>query len=145
MPHSVGMDSKSPPGVVKDEPMEEDSSIPNEIALATPAPTKEEATETATADNYVDMSEGAVQGSRTVSSAESKKEVKLEELFADDDSDEDFPSSAPIKRPDPSSPVLAPASPTYVSYCWTKERLRARPRSETQSLMRPIHAEISQP
>ena len=39
-----------------------------------------------------------------------KKEVKLEDLFADVDSDEEFPSSAPVKDAPSSSPQRA-ASP----------------------------------
>lgn len=46
-----------------------------------------------------------------------KKEVKLEDLFADVDSDEEFPSSAPVKHEDPSSssPTSSPASPMFVT------------------------------
>ncbi|EQK98565.1 eukaryotic and archaeal DNA primase small subunit [Ophiocordyceps sinensis CO18] len=46
-----------------------------------------------------------------------KKEVKLEDLFADVDSDEEFPSSAPVKHEDPSSssPTSSPASPIDLS------------------------------
>lgn len=40
-----------------------------------------------------------------------KSEVKLEDLFADVDSDEEFPSSRPQATPQSSSPDAAPSSP----------------------------------
>lgn len=41
-----------------------------------------------------------------------KKDVKLDELFADVDSDDEFPSSRPQDEPSSSSPS-APSSPGY--------------------------------
>lgn len=41
-----------------------------------------------------------------------KKDIKLEDLFADVDSDEEFPSSRPDQIK-PSSPPVAPSSPMY--------------------------------
>lgn len=41
-----------------------------------------------------------------------KKDTKLEDLFADVDSDEEFPSSRPDQIK-PSSPPAAPSSPMY--------------------------------
>ena len=40
-----------------------------------------------------------------------KSEVKLEDLFADVDSDDEFPSSRPQATPQSSSPGVAPSSP----------------------------------
>lgn len=40
-----------------------------------------------------------------------KSEVKLEDLFADVDSDEEFPNSRPQATPQSSSPDAAPSSP----------------------------------
>ncbi|KAK5995726.1 DNA primase small subunit [Cladobotryum mycophilum] len=71
------------PGIVKDEPMEDETGIPSGISEAVPA--------ASTADD-VDMNEASA------SKAEPKKDIKLEELFDDDDSDAEFPSSAPVKK-----------------------------------------------
>lgn len=48
----------------------------------------------------------------TGTNGDGKKDVKLEDLFADVDSDDEFPSSKPdgVK---PSSPPVAPSSPVY--------------------------------
>ena len=43
-----------------------------------------------------------------------KKDVKLEDLFADVDSDEEFPSSRPQDSQDKPSSPQAPLSPMYV-------------------------------
>ncbi len=40
---------------------------------------------------------------------ESKKDVKLEDLFADEDSDDEFPSSRPQDEPTSSAPEGAPS------------------------------------
>jgi DNA primase small subunit len=88
MPHSITPEAMSSPRPVKDEPVEEDNGIPSGTAPVQ--------------DGDVDMAEAG----------DVKKEVKqLEDLFDDDDSDDEFPSSAPVQ---PSSQI-APASPTYVS------------------------------
>jgi DNA primase small subunit len=68
-----------------------------------------------TADSDVTMAEADADMKTTpgaTAHGSETKEVKLEDLFADVDSDEDFPSS----RPDgvkPSSPPVAPSSPVY--------------------------------
>jgi DNA primase small subunit len=50
-----------------------------------------------------------------LAAVEAKKEVKLDDLFADVDSDDEFPSSSrPAEAPKPSSPPPAPSSPMYV-------------------------------
>lgn len=86
MPHSITPEAMSSPRAVKDEPTEEKTGIPSGTAPAQ--------------DGDVDM----------VEAGDVKKEVKqLEDLFDDDDSDDEFPSSAPVQ---PSS-QFAPASPTY--------------------------------
>ncbi|KAF4979580.1 hypothetical protein FZEAL_4250 [Fusarium zealandicum] len=83
MPHSITPEAMSSPSNVKDEPTEE-TGIPN---------TTEEAPEV-----DVDMAEPE----------DSKKDVKqLEDLFDDVDSDEEFPSSAPVQQ----SSQVASASP----------------------------------
>ena len=74
--------------------MEEDAGIPNTVDAAA-----------ADADDDVDM----VGGPDSSAAAVKKEDVKLEQLFDDVDSDEEFPSSAPVKVA-PSSPQ-APASP----------------------------------
>ena len=85
MPHSVTSEAmSSSPSTVKDEPMEE-------TGITAPA-----------ADGDVDMAEAGVE--------DVKKEVKqLEDLFDDDNSDDEFPSSAPVQ---PSSQVAPTGSPT---------------------------------
>lgn len=98
MPHSI---SDNP---VKDEPMDADAGIPSDAA---PAKTS--------ADDDVDMNdEPQTEAPPAGQAEEPKKEVKLDELFADEDSDEEFPSSAPVKREGASSPARA-ASPSYVA------------------------------
>lgn len=88
MPHSTTPEAMSSPAPVKDEPMEE-AGIEAPLAPAD-APAAD-----------VDMDE----------SKDTKKDIKkLEDLFDDVDSDDEFPSSAPVQ---PSSQV-APASPTLV-------------------------------
>lgn len=91
MPHSIPA-GKSSPGAVKDEPMD-DAGIPSSVGQAA-------------ADADVDMAEDT---------KPAKNNVKLDDLFANDDSDdEEFPSSAPVKA-EQSSPPARAASPTYVS------------------------------
>lgn len=76
----------------------EDAAIPSQVAEAT------------NGDGDVDMDENPKQEDGE-SALAAKKEVKLEELFADVDSDEEFPSSAPAPQPTSSPPSAAPASP----------------------------------
>lgn len=88
MPHSTEMESRSSPSAVKDEPMEDEATIPNGISSATNG-------------DDVDMDEAQ---DSTKPEEDAKKDVKLEDLFADVDSDEEFPSSAPVAQPGSSSP-----------------------------------------
>lgn len=104
MPHSLSPNSSNA-AAVKDEQPEGESGIPTNVAPANTAATMSDD------DVDVDMNEAEAPPAGQVE--ESKKEVKLDELFADDDSDDEFPSSAPIKREGVSSPVRA-ASPSYV-------------------------------
>ncbi|UKZ66984.1 uncharacterized protein TrAtP1_008148 [Trichoderma atroviride] len=91
MPHSIS------PNPVKDEPMDADPEIPGDAA---PAKT--------TTDDDVDMNDEPQAEAPPAGQAEEvKKEVKLDDLFADEDSDEEFPSSAPVKREGASSPARA--------------------------------------
>ncbi|KAL7814797.1 hypothetical protein V8C26DRAFT_403228 [Trichoderma gracile] len=94
MPHSL-----SP---TKDEQM--DGEAAENPSNAAPADTA-----AAMDDADVDMNE--VEAPSAGQAEPSKKEVKLDELFADDDSDDEFPSSAPVKREAVSSPARA-ASPS---------------------------------
>lgn len=96
--------------------MDADAGIPSDAAPA----------KTSTGDD-VDMNDGPQTEAPPAGQAEqAKKEVKLDELFADEDSDEEFPSSAPVKREGASSPARA-ASPSYVASCppTTLQRKRA--------------------
>lgn len=65
------------------------------------------------ADQDMAMEDVGVQGEKVLESAvkeESKSEVKLEDLFADVESDEEFPSSTALNVKS-SSPPAAPSSP----------------------------------
>lgn len=98
MPHSIS------PNPIKDEPMDGDAGIPSDAAPAK-TPT----------DDDADMNDEPQAEAPPAGQAEEvKKEVQLDELFADEDSDEEFPSSAPVKREGASSPARA-ASPSYVA------------------------------
>lgn len=86
--------------------MDADAGIPGDAAPAK-TPT----------DDDVDMNDEPQAEAPPAGQAEEvKKEVKLDELFADEDSDEEFPSSAPVKREGASSPARA-ASPSYAALC----------------------------
>ncbi|KAL3952241.1 hypothetical protein ACCO45_013958 [Purpureocillium lilacinum] len=95
MPHSVEGGPQAPQGAVKDEPMD-DAGIPSSAPDA---------------DGDVNMQapEAAAAAPQPV-----KKEVQLENMF-DDDSDDEFPSSAPVKEQPSSPPARAPASPVDVA------------------------------
>ncbi|KAH6891036.1 hypothetical protein B0T10DRAFT_537587 [Thelonectria olida] len=83
MPHSIAPEAMSSPAPVKDEPMEEETGIPSEAAPA-PAPAPAPAAD-------VDMDEDK----------DTKKDIKkLEELFDDVESDDEYPSSATIDAAD---------------------------------------------
>lgn len=78
---------------------------------AMPSQVEEQAEEAADADGDVDMNQSQSQSQSQTQGRDqlpdpTKKDVKLEDLFADDDSDEEFPSSAPVKQHAPSSPPL---------------------------------------
>lgn len=81
----------SSPQAVKDEPMEDSGAIPSSVAAAANG-------------NDVDMKDSAQETKRD--------DVKLEELFADMDSDDEFSSSAPAPHPTASSPVASGELPT---------------------------------
>ncbi|KXJ90231.1 DNA primase small subunit [Microdochium bolleyi] len=84
MPHSTSPDPKSA------EPL-------NQQTMAEPSTTPADA-QTALEDGDVEMAEGSQQEQQPAAKAEEKKEVKLDDLFADVDSDEEFPSSKPVKE-----------------------------------------------
>jgi DNA primase small subunit len=88
MPHSVNSESETPP-TMTDGTLHDD-----DIAMVE-------------ADSLLSTSNGAPAGD-----ADAKNEVKLEDLFADVDSDDEFPSSRPNNQNSkPSSPPVAPSSP----------------------------------
>ncbi|KAJ3479029.1 hypothetical protein NLG97_g8421 [Lecanicillium saksenae] len=92
MPHAEG----SSPAAVKDEPVD-DAGITSSVPQGD--------------EDDVDMLDAS--NAATDAAAVKKSEVKLDDLFPNDDSDEEFPSSAPVKVA-PSSPQR-PASPTDIS------------------------------
>ncbi|KAH0529766.1 hypothetical protein TsFJ059_004474 [Trichoderma semiorbis] len=104
MPHSLSPNSSNA-AAVKDEQPDGESGIPTNVAPAETAATM--------ADDDVDIDMNEAEVPPAGQAEESKKEVKLDELFADDDSDDEFPSSAPVKREGVSSPVRA-ASPSNI-------------------------------
>ncbi|KAJ4164190.1 hypothetical protein LMH87_005874 [Akanthomyces muscarius] len=92
MPHAEG----SSPAAVKDEPVD-DAGITSSIPQGD--------------DDDVDMLDAS--HAATDAAAVKRSDVKLDDLFAHDDSDDEFPSSAPVKVA-PSSPQ-GPGSPTDIS------------------------------
>ncbi|KAL7958494.1 hypothetical protein V8C34DRAFT_148354 [Trichoderma compactum] len=104
MPHSLSPNSSNA-SAVKDEQPDGESGIPTNVAPAETAATM--------ADDDVDVDMNEAEAPPAGQAEESKKEVRLDELFADDDSDDEFPSSAPVKREGVSSPVRA-ASPSNI-------------------------------
>ncbi|KAI1851818.1 hypothetical protein JX265_013175 [Neoarthrinium moseri] len=96
MPHSVTSDAPTPPNGT-------DSTM-------TDATAQNGDSQAASARNPDDV---AMAGADTdASNGEGSKEVKLEELFADVDSDDEFPSSRPAEQKTPSSSSLeTPSSP----------------------------------
>lgn len=99
MPHSVSPEANSPPNTtgITDNAMV-DSTVPEDVTQVT--------------DGDVAMEEAEA----PAPAAEEKSEVKLDDLFADADSDDEFPSSrlqdAPSSSPDG---VLTPPSATWVA------------------------------
>jgi DNA primase small subunit len=55
-------------------------------------------------DADVAMADTTEDGTAKTDAPDAKKDVKLEDLFDDVDSDEEFPSSRPVDTPAPSSP-----------------------------------------
>lgn len=97
MPHSVT--SGSPPADQQQASVTMDEATDNVASQAS--------------DGDVAMTDAATAEEVPVTDANDKKEVKLEELFADVDSDDEFPSSRPNETQAPSSPpTAAPRSPT---------------------------------
>ncbi|KAH9906060.1 prim-pol domain-containing protein [Xylariomycetidae sp. FL2044] len=97
MPHSVTARSEGSPSGAEETTMAETQTL-NGDSQAT--------------DNDITMAEP--QALPTASDNEEKKDVKLEDLFADVDSDDEFPSSKPVEDKMSSSP-LAPSSPVDVT------------------------------
>ncbi|OBR16134.1 DNA primase [Colletotrichum higginsianum IMI 349063] len=99
MPHSVSSEATSPPNdIVAHDELMADSPAPPVASQAT--------------DGDVAMAEIDAPAPAT----EDKRDVKLEDLFIDGDSDDEFPSSKPQDTPSSSSPGIAtPLSPTDIA------------------------------
>lgn len=103
MPYSVSAESKSPGPIAPSEETMAESDVANGNDHQTPE-----------SDVDVDIAMAEVEPAAEEAPVASgdKKEVKLEDLFADVDSDDEFPSSKePQLTPESSSPS-APPSPT---------------------------------
>ncbi|KAH6686755.1 eukaryotic and archaeal DNA primase small subunit [Plectosphaerella plurivora] len=88
MPHSLPSGTQSPVEPSQDDAMVDLPSLPN--------------TQATNAD--VAMADATEEGAVRADTLDVKKDVKLEDLFDDVDSDEEFPSSRPVDTPAPSSP-----------------------------------------
>lgn len=93
MPHSIKAEPPSSQPGVKDEPMD-DAGIPNEV-------------DGPAADDDIDMLE--IKSPPQSGGGGAKEEVKLDALFADDESDEEFPSSMPVNVAPSSPPAGVPS------------------------------------
>ncbi|TVY30913.1 DNA primase small subunit [Lachnellula hyalina] len=127
MPHSVSPANSGTPDQVQDDmvvepqPQAENGETQNTASPEIPVVVNTEPENGSTqgdevADQDMAMEDVGVQGEKVLESAvkeESKSEVKLEDLFADVESDEEFPSSAALNVK-PSSPPEAPSSPVHV-------------------------------
>ncbi|RYP79012.1 hypothetical protein DL770_006757 [Monosporascus sp. CRB-9-2] len=100
MPHSVTPDSESPPN-------------PAEQTMAESQSTNTLNGDSQSTDQGNDITMAEPDALPVAAEGEDRQEVKLEDLFADVDSDEEFPSSRVEESKLPSSPV-APSSPAYV-------------------------------
>lgn len=111
MPHSV-----TPEGTAVDQMGETENKIESQVSGATMAASdfqNEDSQNSAKGD--MTMADVAVEEDKepkTITKAQTASEVKLEDLFADIDSDEEFPSSAPGVKVE-GSPEES-ASPMYV-------------------------------
>lgn len=104
MPHSVSPEANSPIAV-PDETMADSPVPPNadgDVAMA-------EADAPAVAAPEAAAPEASAP---EPSATEQKKDIKLEDLFDDADSDDEFPSSKPQETPESSPEILTPPSPT---------------------------------
>ncbi|KAI0017108.1 prim-pol domain-containing protein [Xylariomycetidae sp. FL0641] len=97
MPHSVTEPSKDSPAPAEADDKMADAPAQNDDGQA--------------ADNDIPMAE--TEPTPETTNGDGKKEVKLEDLFADVESDEEFPSSRP-KDEKASSPPIAPSSPVDI-------------------------------
>ncbi|TVY90510.1 DNA primase small subunit [Lachnellula willkommii] len=127
MPHSVSPANSGTPNQVQDDmvvepqPQAENAeaqtteSTENQVVVNT-EPENGNTQGDDVADQDMAMEDVGVQGEKVLEPAvkeESKSEVKLEDLFADVESDEEFPSSTALNVK-PSSPPEAPSSPVHV-------------------------------
>ncbi|TVY46874.1 DNA primase small subunit [Lachnellula occidentalis] len=126
MPHSVSPANSGTPDQVEDDmvvepqPQAENgepqtTGNPENPVLVNTEPENGNTQGDDVADQDMAMEDVGVQGEKVLDSAvkeESKPEVKLEDLFADVESDEEFPSSA-APNVKPSSPLEAPSSPVH--------------------------------
>ncbi|KAL2752166.1 hypothetical protein ACRALDRAFT_2044972 [Sodiomyces alcalophilus JCM 7366] len=106
MPHSVSSDSR--PKTTED---------PAEPVMAESATSNGDNQATADGDvAMADVAEEPTASEEPTAATSSKKDVKLEDLFADVDSDEEFPSTRPVDVPPASSPpATSPPFPTDVN------------------------------
>ncbi|KAH0427600.1 DNA primase small subunit [Colletotrichum camelliae] len=108
MPHSVSPEANSPTAV-PDETMADSPIPPNADSQATDGDVAmAEADAPAVAAPEVPATEA--------SAPDQKKDIKLEDLFDDADSDDEFPSSKPQETPESSPEILTPPSPTDIAH-----------------------------
>lgn len=97
MPHSVSPEPEPP--------------IQSEIQMEEPSVENGNSQHTEGEDDIPMADVGTESGPPPTEPSESKKEVKLEDLFADIDEDEEFPSSREPAQQTPSSSQNTPSSP----------------------------------
>lgn len=110
MPHSISEanSADNEAAMTVGDEMETDGAQTTEMEA-----TKTEATND-TPDEEMTTEDAIPDQRKEIEVAKAKQEVKLEDLFADDDSDEEFPSSNQQKVKVSSSPPEAPSSPVSV-------------------------------
>lgn len=110
MPHSIpeANSAENEATIPAGEEMETDEAQTTEMEV-----TKSEATNDKP-DEEMTTEDAIPEQGKDTDVAKAKQEVKLEDLFADDDSDDEFPSSNNQKVKVSSSPPEAPSSPVLV-------------------------------
>lgn len=110
MPHSIPEATSAENEITTPagEEMETDEAQTTQMEV-----TKTEATND-TPDEEMSTKDAILDQGEDTEVAKAKQDVKLEDIFADDDSDEEFPSSNQQKVKVSSSPPEAPSSPVSV-------------------------------